>query len=114
MAPKTKSLLYCSFCRKSHKKVVALIAGPGVHICDDCVKICNDILEAKPLAEFPGWEKLETETLLKSLKPSVVTVDAVRDVLQTQVDILRKRDVSWQQIGKALGISRQAAWERFG
>ena len=29
------------------------------------------------------------------------------------IDILRKRDVSWQQIGDALGTSRQAAWERF-
>jgi biotin operon repressor len=34
-------------------------------------------------------------------------------VLQTQIDELRKRDVSWQAIGAALSISRQAAWERF-
>jgi ATP-dependent Clp protease ATP-binding subunit ClpX len=34
-------------------------------------------------------------------------------VLQAQVDTLRKREVSWAEIGEALGISRQAAWERF-
>jgi biotin operon repressor len=40
-------------------------------------------------------------------------VDSSRDVLQLQVEALRKRDVSWAAIGRALGISRQAAWERF-
>ena len=41
------------------------------------------------------------------------TVEAVRAVLQTQIDVLRKRGVSWEVIGDALRISRQAAWERF-
>lgn len=51
--------------------------------------------------------------LLESLNPSVATVEAVRTVLQNQLDVLRKREVSWAAIGDALGISRQAAWERF-
>jgi ATP-dependent Clp protease ATP-binding subunit ClpX len=51
--------------------------------------------------------------LLNSLQPAVATVEATRTVLQTQIDALRKRDVSWSAIGDALGISRQAAWERF-
>jgi hypothetical protein len=46
--------------------------------------------------------------------PSVLNhSDAVRDGLQSRVDELRKREVSWAGIGKALGMSRQAAWERF-
>jgi hypothetical protein len=53
------------------------------------------------------------EQPLESLKPSVANVDAVRALVQTQVEALRKRDVSWAAIGDALGISRQAAWERF-
>ena len=64
-------------------------------------------------AAFAGWEAMTNEQLLESLKPSIATVDAVRAVLQKQVEILRKRDVSWAAIGDALGISRQAAWERF-
>jgi biotin operon repressor len=40
------------------------------------------------------------------------TVAATRTVLQAQIEELR-RNVSWEAIGKALGISRQAAWERF-
>lgn len=74
--------------------------------------MCNEILEAMP-ADFAGWEAMTNEQLLESLKPSVASVEAVRAVLQTQVDALRTREVSWAAIGAALGISRQAAWERF-
>ena len=38
---------------------------------------------------------------------------AIRTVLETQVETLRKRGVSWAEIGAALGVSRQAVWERF-
>jgi len=37
----------------------------------------------------------------------------MRSVLQVQIDTLRGRGVSWSQIGDALGVSRQAVWERF-
>jgi ATP-dependent Clp protease ATP-binding subunit ClpX len=53
------------------------------------------------------------DQLLNSLRPAVATVEATRTVLQMQIDTLRKRDVSWSAIGDALGVSRQAAWERF-
>jgi hypothetical protein len=77
-----------------------------------CAGQANKILEAMPAA-FAGWDAMTDEQLLESLKPSAATVDAVRAVLQNQVDALRKREVSWAAIGDALGISRQAAWECF-
>ena len=40
-------------------------------------------------------------------------MEATRAVLQAMIGELRQRKVSWEAIGKALGISRQAAWERF-
>src|SRR5665648_829263 len=43
-------LLKCSFCGKSQKQVKKLIAGPGVYICDECIELCNEILEEE-LAE---------------------------------------------------------------
>ncbi|MGC0144363.1 MULTISPECIES: ATP-dependent Clp protease ATP-binding subunit ClpX [unclassified Pseudactinotalea] len=43
-------LLKCSFCGKSQKQVVKLIAGPGVYICDECIELCNEIIEEE-LAE---------------------------------------------------------------
>lgn len=43
-------LLKCSFCGKSQKQVRKLIAGPGVYICDECIELCNEIIEEE-LAE---------------------------------------------------------------
>ena len=38
-------LLKCSFCGKSQKQVKKLIAGPGVYICDECIELCNEIVD---------------------------------------------------------------------
>ncbi|HJU96799.1 MAG TPA: ATP-dependent Clp protease ATP-binding subunit ClpX [Jiangellaceae bacterium] len=53
-------LLKCSFCGKSQKQVKKLIAGPGVYICDECIDLCNEIIEEElnespeaSLAELP-------------------------------------------------------------
>ena len=48
-------LLKCSFCGKSQKQVQQLIAGPGVYICDECVELCNEIIEER-LAEAGAEE----------------------------------------------------------
>ncbi len=52
-------LLKCSFCGKSQKQVKKLIAGPGVYICDECIELCNEIIEEE-LSEVPelGLEAL--------------------------------------------------------
>ncbi|SDK72265.1 ATP-dependent Clp protease ATP-binding subunit ClpX [Actinopolyspora mzabensis] len=50
-------LLKCSFCGKSQKQVKKLIAGPGVYICDECIDLCNEIIEEE-LAES-GEVKLD-------------------------------------------------------
>jgi ATP-dependent Clp protease ATP-binding subunit ClpX len=52
-------LLKCSFCGKSQKQVKKLIAGPGVYICDECIDLCNEIIEEE-LAESAEvkWDEL--------------------------------------------------------
>ena len=47
MASKESSTdpLKCSFCGKSQKQVIKLIAGPGVYICDECIELCVEIIE---------------------------------------------------------------------
>ncbi|MQA87815.1 MAG: ATP-dependent Clp protease ATP-binding subunit ClpX [Streptosporangiales bacterium] len=52
-------LLKCSFCGKSQKQVKKLIAGPGVYICDECIDLCNEIIEEE-LAESSDlqWDNL--------------------------------------------------------
>ena len=49
-------LLYCSFCGKSQHEVKKLIAGPSVYVCDECVDLCNDIIQE----EINGIEEAET------------------------------------------------------
>jgi ClpX C4-type zinc finger len=111
---KDKARLFCSFCRKSAKEIPSLLGGPAAYICGDCVKVCNSILAGLPTDGFGGWETLKDDDLLANLDRSQAAFEGARAVLQQQIDVLRKRDVSWQRIGDALGTSRQAAWERFG
>jgi hypothetical protein len=77
-----------------------------------CVGISNRVLEATPVA-FQSWEAMTDDQLLGALRIAEATVDATRAVLQAQIDELHRREISWEMIGTALGISRQAAWERF-
>lgn len=110
----TAKLLFCSFCGKDSETVKALIAGPTVFICDACVGLCNNILggESSP-PQVANWDRYSDEHLLTLLARSSAIADAAGDFLNSHVDTLRKRGVKWAAIGKALGISRQAAWERF-
>lgn len=109
--PKT---LHCSFCGKSQHKVAKLIAGPGCFICDECVGLCQGILDGKPVRD-QGFNPLArpTEDLLSLLPTVNFAADANRNYLQSLVDTLREREVSWSVIGETLGVSRQSAWERF-
>jgi ATP-dependent Clp protease ATP-binding subunit ClpX len=56
---------------------------------------------------------MSDDELLASLEPANAAVKTTREILQEQVDRLRAREVSWADIGAALRISRQAAWDRF-
>jgi ClpX C4-type zinc finger len=107
--------LYCSFCYKSHYQVKKLISGPAnIFICDECVELCNEIIAGRPpSAKPPSAEQLPTERLLERLEAIEDMVQGKGNQLQQAVDLLRSRQVSWAVIGAALGISRQAAWERF-
>jgi ATP-dependent Clp protease ATP-binding subunit ClpX len=57
----TGDLVKCSFCGKSQKQVKKLIAGPGVYICDECIDLCNDILEE----EFAETSEMRFDELPK-------------------------------------------------
>lgn len=41
----SSDLVSCTFCGKSHKQVDKLITGPGVYICNDCIHLCNEIID---------------------------------------------------------------------
>lgn len=117
-APETarRNDLYCSFCLKSQHEVEKLVAGHGgIYICDDCVRISADYMAGRSPERAPATPLVErpTESLLALLAPIEETVEGKANQLQTVVEALRGRSVSWARIGDALGISRQSAWERF-
>jgi ClpX C4-type zinc finger protein len=115
-SPAQTKTLYCSFCFKSQHQVKMLISGPaGLFICDECVDLCNECVAGRfpDRSKFPTEKDLPTERLLERLQPIEDTLQGKGNQLQKVVEILRSREVSWAQIGAALGISRQSAWERF-
>lgn len=114
-----ESGFFCSFCAKSQHEVAKLIAGPAVFICDECVGLCTGIIAGtwspgKDGKDFGKPEDWPTERHLKLLEARGQLAERAKASLQATVDILRSRDVSWAVIGAAMGVSRQAAWERFG
>ncbi len=63
MSPnKSDNRLKCSFCGKSQDQVKKLIAGPGVYICDECVELCNEILDEELFEGGPAQSAPPTES----------------------------------------------------
>ena len=112
----TAKTLYCTFCFKSQHQVKMLISGPAaIFICDECVALCNECIAGRfpDKSKLPSDKDLPTKRLLERLQPIEDTLQGKDNQLQWVVELLRSRKVSWAQIGAALGISRQSAWERF-
>lgn len=113
--------LCCSFCNKDKDAVTKLIAGPGVYICNECVDLCDRILAEEldriraeePVPEFVSWDEQPDDELLASLARIQAVVSQVDAAVHDHVATLRDRGISWTRIGQALGVSKQAAWERF-
>ena len=105
--------LCCSFCGKNRQEVGMLVAGAGAYICGGCVALCSRMLTGKPTAAVAGWKALTDDELLAALPATAEAVERAADGVRDHVDVLRRRGVSWEKIAAALGVSRQAAWERF-
>ena len=70
--PETPHIASCSFCAKPNTQVAALVAGPGVYICDECVALCQQVIDAgaKPAAVprlAPWRQAIELDAVLENL-----------------------------------------------
>ncbi len=80
-------LLKCSFCGKTQKQVKKLIAGPGVYICDECIDLCNEIIEEElaTTEETPFDELPKPEAIYTFLEDYVVGQEWAKKVLSVAV-----------------------------
>jgi ATP-dependent Clp protease ATP-binding subunit ClpX len=80
-------LLKCSFCGKSQKQVKKLIAGPGVYICDECIDLCNEIIEEElsENTEFSFDELPKPTEIREFLNAYVVGQDDAKRTLAVAV-----------------------------
>jgi ATP-dependent Clp protease ATP-binding subunit ClpX len=80
-------LLKCSFCGKSQKQVKKLIAGPGVYICDECIDLCNEIIEEElaETEEVSFAELPKPHEIYEFLDGYVVGQDRAKKVLAVAV-----------------------------
>jgi ATP-dependent Clp protease ATP-binding subunit ClpX len=80
-------LLKCSFCGKSQKQVKKLIAGPGVYICDECIELCNEIMEEEraEATEIGMVELPKPKEIFAFLEQYIVGQDAAKRSLAVAV-----------------------------
>ncbi|GGT02292.1 ClpX C4-type zinc finger protein [Nonomuraea spiralis] len=128
MGPTDGLATRCSFCGKPYAEAGRVVAGPGVYICDACVELCNQIIADSPArpddvprpvhrGPDPRTDEylvsMSDEDMLTMLPRQALTVEQAERDLRAWVRLLRERGVTWARIGEALGVSRQAAWDRF-
>ncbi len=80
-------LLKCSFCGKSQKQVKKLIAGPGVYICDECIDLCNEIIEEElsESSDLQFDELPKPREIYEFLDKYVIGQDAAKKALAVAV-----------------------------
>jgi len=80
-------LLKCSFCGKSQKQVKKLIAGPGVYICDECIDLCNEIIEEElnETSELRFDELPKPKEIYEFLNDYIIGQDYAKRILSVAV-----------------------------
>ncbi|MDO4611091.1 ATP-dependent Clp protease ATP-binding subunit ClpX [Corynebacterium sp.] len=106
----SSDLLKCSFCGKTQKQVKKLIAGPGVYICNECIELCNEILEeelAVAPASAPAGAALPHPTEIRDfLDQYVIGQDTAKRTLAVAVYNHYKRIAAGDAAGGDVELSK--------
>ena len=106
----------CSFCVVVGTRSTKFAGGLGAMMCEDCVGYYHQVLASQKrvaAVSHPPWDSMTDAEMLSKLPLIDATSDQVDAFLRDWITLLRARNISWAEIGKVMGISRQAAWERF-
>jgi ATP-dependent Clp protease ATP-binding subunit ClpX len=109
----------CSFCGNpgGPGTDLPLIGGLGAQVCAACVDDFHAILHEEErltaARALMPWDRMNDAELLAVLPQILASAEQNVAFAHEWVDMLRERHVSWAEIGRALGVTRQAAWERF-
>jgi hypothetical protein len=95
--------LSCSFCGKSQREVHKLIAGPTAHICDECVKLCNDIIADE--IEKSGAEEIGK----KPMAPPHPDRDRLLDIANGLRNAAAEMQRAWVSTRQDAGIVQEMA-----
>jgi hypothetical protein len=115
-AARQPDIASCSFCAKKNTEVAKLIAGPGVYICDECVALCQELVDADETSvlRLAPWQQAnDVEAVLENLPRIARAAALVEESLAGWVGRGRELGATWARIGEALGMTRQSAWARF-
>lgn len=79
--------LKCSFCGKSQRQVKKLIAGPGVYICDECIDLCNEIIEQEfqPETDLKLKDLPKPKEIYETLNDYVIGQELAKKILSVAV-----------------------------
>ena len=83
---KKSNFLKCSFCGKSQNQVKKLIAGPGVYVCNECVDLCNEIIDEELKEDIERFRDLEAEYAEKLVEAKGAMSDELKDDLMELVE----------------------------
>jgi hypothetical protein len=99
---------YCGFCGKSQHEVAKLIAGPTVHICDECVDLCHDIVRGKPYTPPKPPIPVEWMQQIETVRATVTSLQETLTKLQLEMLQARfVRNAAPEETGEVIGFGER-------
>ena len=106
----------CGFCGSVGTARSNYAGGLGALMCTRCLDRYHELYATPGWKEGPHkpwWETMSDEEVLAALPKIVAIRDQTEEFLEQFVKVARARSHTWADIGAVLGVSRQAAWQRF-